>query len=261
MNRKSYCRCLLCAMERQLAGRFSEAQGMEDFCWLANSSLSLSVFPAASDLVAYLHSEGSNGNGSLSKDSVLRGLLLGAANTRNASTARELLLLVFVPMLHRLSRQVTSQCPALSPDDVAQHLVASFLESLGSVGWRDRSSHIAFAIARHLRRSAFLWAQRESRGWLQGEIGKDSLQSSAETDGAQPIERSALLCHFLDRCQKRGVLSAEDYELLVQFKLDDTRGIGQSNASRQRMKRLVGKLRRAARPRQVKADDRQLHLF
>jgi hypothetical protein len=65
------------------------------------------------------------------------------------------------------------------------------------------------------------------------------------------------------------LLTGQDLELLVQFKLDATRDAKPggppavySNASRQRMKRLLGKLRRAARtPRGRTQDDAQLRLF
>jgi uncharacterized protein with von Willebrand factor type A (vWA) domain len=164
-------------------------------------------------------------------------------------------------MLHRISRQVLTRCPALSPDDVAQHVVTALLESLESQEFAIRDSHIAFALTRLLRRNVFVWAERESRRGLLSSKEGEAVEHSPHEDGAEPIERAAFLRHFLDRCQKRGVLSDEDLELLLQFKLDEPPGKGYSNASRQRMKRLVGKLRRAARPRRAKVDDRQLRLF
>jgi hypothetical protein len=172
------------------------------------------------------------------------------------------LLLVFVPMLHRISRQVLTRCAALSPDDIAQHVVTALLESVGSPEFVTRNSHIAFALRRLLRRNAFVWADRENRGWLQVPNGGEALEHSPQPNGSEPIERTAFLRHFLDRCQKRGVVSDEDLRLLLQFKLDELPGMDYSNASRQRLKRLFGKLRRAARqPRQTRRDDRQLRLF
>jgi hypothetical protein len=249
-------------MERHLTDHFAQTEGREVYGQLVRFSPVLSTFPAASDLVAYLHSEQSSGNGNLPKDKILAELLRVCTTNSRASTARELLLLVFVPMLHRISRQVLTRCPALSPDDVAQHVLTALLESLGSLEFVTRDSHIAFALRRLLRRNAFVWADRESRGWLQIPSGGEVLEHSPQPDGSEPIERTAFLQHFLDRCQKRGVLSDDDLELLVQFKFDEPPGMDYSNASRQRMKRLVGKLRLAARrPRQTKSEDRQLRLF
>jgi hypothetical protein len=249
-------------MERHLIEHFAGAAGREAYREFAGFSVVLSTFPAASDLLAYLHTEQSLGNGNPSKDRILAALLRECTTNGKSFTARELLLLIFVPMLHRISRQVLARWPALSPDDVAQHVVTALLQSLASLEFASRDSHIAFALTRHLRRNAFVWADRESRGWVHASDGSEALEQLPQQAGAQPIERAVLLRHFLDRCQKRGVLSDKDLELLIQFTLDEPQGVDYSNASRQRMKRLLGKLRRAARrPRRAKIDDRQLRLF
>jgi hypothetical protein len=202
------------------------------------------------------------GNGTPSKDAILAELLRGTTANGRSATSQELLLWAFVPMLHRISRQVITRSPTLASDDVAQHVVTALLESFGSPEFAGRDSHLAFAIARLLRRNAFAWAERETRAGIHGFGGMDSLERASHGAGSQPIERPAFLHHFLDRCRQRGVLSAEDLELLVQFKLDELPSAEYSNASRQRMKRLLAKLRLAARqPRRAKFDDRQLRLF
>jgi hypothetical protein len=261
MNRESQCRCLLCDMERHLTEQFAEPQGQSAYRQFATISPLLSAFPAASDLILFLHTEHSAGNGIPSKDGILAELLRGTTNNGQSSTSRELLLLAFVPMLHRISRQVVTRCPALPPDDVAQHVVTALLESFGSREFAGRDSHFAFAIARSMRRNAFAWAERESRGKGHGSDVID-LELAPHRNGAQPIERAAVLRHFLNRCRQRGILSGQDLELLIQFKLDELPSAAYSNASRQRIKRLLGKLRRAAkRPRRLQFDDRQLRLF
>jgi hypothetical protein len=248
-------------MERHLTEQFAEPQGRNAYRQFATFSPLLSSFPAASDLISFLHTEHSAGNGNLSKDGILAELLRETTNDGRSSASRELLLLAFVPMLHRISRQVVTRRPALPPDDVAQHVVTALLESFASPEFAGRDSHLAFAIARLMRRNAFAWAERESRGGVHGSDVVD-LERAPHRDGAQPIERAAVLRHFLERCRRRGVLSGEELELLVQFKLDGSPRADYTNASRQRMKRLLGKLRRAARrPRRPKFDDRQLRLF
>ena len=259
MGRDSHCRCLLCGMERHLTEQFARPEGQEAYRKVAGFSSQLSAFPAASDLISYLHTEQTVGNGGPSKNGILAELLRGSSVNGNASTSRELLLLAFVPTLHRISRQVLARCPALPSDDIAQHTVTALLESFASPEFVRSDSHLAFAIARLLRRNAFAWAERESRSRLFASNGIETLEASPNRGGPQPIERAALLHHFLDRCQRRGVLSNEDLRLLVQFKLDESPSADYSNASRQRMKRVVGKLRRAAR--RPMRDDRQLRLF
>jgi hypothetical protein len=260
MNWASHCRCLLCDMERHLTAQFAESQGQEAYRQFATFSFVLSTFPAASELISFLHTKHGTENENFSKNEILAELLRGTTNGRSAA-ARELLLLAFVPMLHGISRQVTTRCPALPPDDVAQHIVTALLESFASPEFAGRDSHLAFAIARFLRRNAFAWAERESRSKGQNSDVAD-LELAPHAGGAETIERAALLRHFLDRCRQRGILSGQDLKLLVQCKLEELPSADYSNASRQRMKRLLGKLRRAAkRPRRPAFDDRQLRLF
>jgi hypothetical protein len=262
MSRESHCRCLLCGMERHLTEHFAGRLGRETYRQLATFSPALSAFPAASDLISYLHTVQTVRNGTHSKDEILVELLRGTTGNGRSATSQELLLWAFVPLLHRISRQVITRSPVLAPDDVAQHVVTALLESFGSSEFAGRDSHLAFAIARLLRRNAFAWAERESRGAMSGFDEIDSVKRISRGGGSQPIECAAFLRHFLDRCRRQGVLSAEDLELLVLFKLDELPSAEYSNASRQRMKRLLAKLRRAARrPRRGKFDDRQLRLF
>jgi hypothetical protein len=249
-------------MERHLAEQFAGRVGLETYRQFATFSPVLSAFPAASDLISYLHTVRTEGNASQSKDGILAELLRVAVGNGRYATSQELLLWAFVPMLHRISRQVITRSSGLAPDDVAQHVVTALLESLSSPEFSGRHSHLAFAIARLLRRNAFAWAERESRSALHGFGSVDSLERVSHRDGAQPIERAALLRHFLDRCRQQGVLSEQDLELLVQCKLDESPRAEYSNASRQRMKRLLAKLRRAAkRPRRTQFDPTQLRLF
>jgi len=249
-------------MERHLTEQFSGPEGQKTYRQFASFSPVLSAFPVASDLISFLHMEHSAENGAPSKDGILAELLRGTTNNGRSCTSQELLLLAFVPMLHRISRQVEKRCRGLLSDDVAQHVVTALLESFGLREFAGRDSHLAFAIARFMRRNAFAWAERESRDSVNCFDRVETLEGAPHRGGPQPIERIALLRHFLDRCRRRGVLSGEDLERLVQFKLGELPSVDYSNASRQRMKRLLAKLRRAAkRPCRPKFDDRQFRLF
>jgi hypothetical protein len=172
-------------------------------------------------------------------------------------------------MLHATSRRVAARYPSLSSDDIAQHVVASLLQILASPEFYRRSSHVAFAISRILKRNTFEWAERERRSPVHAAPPELLFDAPSTHDTPEPVERAALLRHFLHRCQQRGLLTSEDLDLLVQFKLDAVRdrepggpAAVYSNASRQRMKRLLGKLRRIARtPSGRTPDDAQLRLF
>jgi hypothetical protein len=248
-------------MERQLVTQFAGRIGQESYRQFATFSPVLSAFPAASDLISFLHTVPTNENGTPGKDVVLAELLRGTTGNERSATSRELLLLAFVPMLHRVARQVITRSHGLAPEDVTQQVITALLESFDAPELAARNSHLAFALTRLLRRNTFAWAEREGRDATHPFISIDTLER-VPAGGAQPIERAALLGHFLERCRQRGVLSEDDLELLLQFKLDELPNVKYSNASRQRMKRLLAKLRRAARnPPRAKFDDRQLHLF
>jgi hypothetical protein len=261
MSRESSCRCLICGLERNLTRQLSEEDRRERYRQFAGSRSLLSAFPVVSDLIAYLRTCRSAGNGTHPADRILAELLQTSASEGSAPTFRDLLLLLFIPTVHSTSRQVAARYPSLSSDDIAQHVVVALLEILGSPEFHGRNSHVAYAISRVLKRNAFEWADRECRLPVRSESQETLCDSSATFDSAEPLERSALLRHFLYRCRQRGLLDDKDLELLVQFKLDAAQDKKRcpaseySNASRQRMKRLMHKLRLIARtPRRPKED-------
>ncbi len=264
MSRESTCRCLVCDLERTLSIEIAGSNLEVCYRVFAHSHSLLATFPSASDLVAFLHTRTTN-NGIPISDRIVRDLLQTSATNGDAGGLRDLLLLAFIPMLHSTSRQVANRYPSLSHDDISQHVVLSLLQILGSAEFYGRRSHAAFAISRVLKRNVFEWAARESRFSVRSEQQETALDSVFVRDAAEPIERAVLLRHFLHRCHERGLLTGDDLELLVQFKLDtirDRKAGGSvavySNASRQRMKRILGKLRRIARK---PAAGTQLRLF
>ena len=180
---------------------------------------------------------------------------------------QRLLLLVFIPTVHRTTSQITGAFPSLTRDDTAQHLFAVLLEFLHSKELRSRHSHLGFTIARKIRRSAFRWAIRESHRSLRDETDGTStavLETHASDDDSHA---NILLQQFLDNCQRRGWLSTEERELLTQFKLEGiscpelARRNGHSAvAIRHRIQRLLDRLRRIAQTSDNGTPE-QLNLF
>jgi hypothetical protein len=269
MSRESTCRCLVCGLERSLTEQLAEPSCEKAYREFANSHSLLSAFSSPLKLISYLHTNRSANNGTHSADGILAELLHTSANDVTAAPLRDVLLLAFIPMLHSASRQVSVHYPSLSPDDIAQHVVAALLEILGDPKFYGRTSHVAFAISRILKRNAFEWAQRECRSPVYGAAMEILAAAPSTHSMPEPLEPAAVLQHFLYRCQQRGLLTGEDLELLVQWKLETAReanpgapALLYSNASRQRMKRLLGKLRRIARtPARKTQNDNQLRLF
>jgi hypothetical protein len=254
MSRESTCRCLICGLERSLTQQLSEADRQERYRQFAVSRSLQPAFPAVSDLTAYLRTCRSAANGAHPADRILAELLQTNAIKANTPTLRDLPLLAFIPTVHSTSRQVATRYPSLSADDIAQHVVVSLLQILGSPEFCNRNSHVAYAISRLLKRNTFEWADRECRLLVYRARRENLFNEPAGVDSAEPVERSALLRYFLHCCHQRGLLTGEDMALLVQFKLDAARDsktgcpeAEYSNASRQRMKRLMCKLRLIAR--------------
>jgi hypothetical protein len=268
MSRESSCRCLLCALERSLTDQFARHACAEAYRHFADSHSLLSAFPSELQLIGYLHSGRDQGNGTYPADRIVAELLEAAASG-DAVVARDLLLLAFIPMLHSTSRQVASRYPSLASDDIAQHAVTALLQIIASAEFYGRGSHVAFAISRVLKRKTFEWAERECRPPVFGAFSESFGEAVDAYDSSETVERTAVLRHFLHRCHQRGFLSGEDMELLVQFKLDAARDRKQggpaalySNAARQRMKRILSRLRRIARNLPNRQhDDAQLRLF
>jgi hypothetical protein len=125
----------------------------------------------------------------------------------------------------------------------------SLLRFLDSGQLQARRDYLGFAIARRVKRAAFESAEHELRSFVFAE----DTQGLALNGSGDSFERLVLLRHFLDRAVRRGVLNRDEFDLLIQFKLenalDGDASAAHSNAHRQRLKRLVMKLRRVAAQR------------
>jgi len=261
----SHCDCLICRLEISLIAELAADQNGEEFRQSAASSLVLSGFPTALALIRHLHRH-QNESPSPSSDEVLLELLRPGIDMRFHPMWQRLFLLVFIPTIHRTTSQITTTFPSLTRDDIAQHLVTVLLESLHSDELRSRHSHLAFAIARMMRRRAFQWAIHESRRSQRDE--SDVTPTAHEAHVGEEHSRSVfLLGQFFDNCQRRGWLSSEERELLTQFKVEGiscpelARRNGHSAvAIRHRIQRLLDRLRRIAQ-KSVVGTPEQLDLF
>jgi hypothetical protein len=236
------CGCALCDIELSLLSKLAEGDG-------SFSELKLSL----------------NRDNRLSIRELLRLLRASPADSRSDEVLAELLrfrskrpaftdailVLAFVPMLHRTVRRVIAFQPSMAEEDVVQQTLGILLQFLGSDDLRVRQSHFAFAISRAVKREAFAWAMREGSKHALLDHDDDAFPLLAIDE---PFERHTQLRHFLNRCVTRGDLNGAELDLLIQYKLESanrdafetSNGI-QPNALRQRRKRLLAKLRRLAR--------------
>jgi DNA-directed RNA polymerase specialized sigma24 family protein len=252
MMTASYCDCLICRLEASFIAELSDDRSREEFRSFAVLSPILAAFPTALELIGKLHDH-DNHQQNPSSDEVLLDLLRRGSDTLFHPMWQRLLLLVFIPTIHRTTSQIAATFPSLTRDDTAQHLFAVLLEFLHSKELRSRHSHLGFTIARKIRRSAFRWAIRESHRSLRDETdGTPTAILEIDVSDEDP-HADILLQQFLGDCQRRGWLSSEERDLLTQFKLEGIscpelarRGGHSAVAIRHRIQRLLERLRRIA---------------
>jgi hypothetical protein len=243
MYLETVCDCTLCHIEVRLLEYLALTQGdafdeLVEFDQLLHRS-------SIADLLLPLRASPADAR----SDQLLR-VLVGMRADRPAFI-EGLLVLAFVPMLHRTIRRVVRYQPALAEEDVTQQALSFLLQFLRSEEMQARQTHFAFAISRAVKRKLFGWALREgTKDALLDRVGDTFLPLAFE----ESFERYAQLRHFLHRCVRRGDLTEAELDLLIQFKLEgahvedfDSPTGNASNALRQRLKRLLAKLRHLAR--------------
>jgi DNA-directed RNA polymerase specialized sigma24 family protein len=253
-------------LEKSLIAELSDDRTNEEYRSLAASSETLASFRTALDLIGELHAPDDLGHNSAG-DSLLLGLLRLDLTPTAHSIWQQLLLLAFIPTIHRTASQIAATFASLARDDISQHVVAAFLEFLRSTELHTRHSHIAFTIARKLRRNAFRWAIHESRGALPDESGGDRATHVDDAAAREPLHAEIVLRQFLDNCQQTGWLSPEERDLLFQFKIEGVsclelarRNTHSAVAIQHRIQRLLDRLRRVAQ-RTPQGGSEQLELF
>jgi hypothetical protein len=241
MSERRSCGCSLCQIETELLREFLESGRQESCRKLFASEPELAAFAGVGPLLAHLRLC----RDAASSDGVLRALLR-AKQVVADGTVERVLTLAFLPHMHASVRSVLRRYPQLPAEDASQNVLHSLLRLLDSGQLQRRQSYLGFAVARRVKRAAFEWAEHELRSPVfETNIEPPNLDSSGDS-----FERLVFLRHFLDRAVRDGILDADELDLLIQFKLqnglDGNDPSVHSNAHRQRMKRLVMKLRRVA---------------
>jgi hypothetical protein len=238
------CPCLLCSTEADLLKvvKLAEADIVDE---LFSRCPHLRSFSSTSSLLRYLRS--------VPPDAEVDELIGELCTLRKVhpDLIESLLVLAFLPMLHITIRRVTAVQAALAAEDVTQQTLSFFLQYLSSADLDARTSHFAFAISRAVKRKTFEWAYRQSV--IEDFETKKDFGISALVVSEETIERHAALRHFLHKTLATKALTNNELDLLIEFKLEgnggsdfEASGRGNSNMLRQRLKRLLAKLRRIA---------------
>ena len=238
------CRCLLCRIEKQLTDELASLIAAYDAI-RGSAANGLHAFSSPFQLLSHLKAT----QAGPSSDDLFRELL--AARALEPQFVETLMIVAFVPVLHGTVRRIAKQQLRLTRADITQQALSVFLQVLRSDQIEKRQSHFAFAISRAAKRQLFEWAGRE--GAVHGPGREEEPQPPLPLLDDEFMERHAVLRHFLHRCVAKGLLRGAELNLLIQIKLDGNTGeeIAESNSTtsnavRQRMKRLLAKLRRLA---------------
>jgi len=245
MPASRHCGCTICSVERSLEDHLGTPQAQERYAAFLTDCPSLISFPTASCLLGHLRGlRHVNGSGAAS-DEIFR--ILRERLGKSGEIAETILLLSLVPALHATASSFARSCPMLDREDLSQQTVTIFVTLVHGEDWRRHETHLAFALAREIRRFVSLWVQNEVR--LLPEFS-DRPSPERSISAADLFERKVQLKHFLTRSLDSGALDEHDLHLLIEFKLEG--GIEERprgpvpNAVRQRMKRLLAKMRRHA---------------
>jgi len=241
MSLATRCNCTLCRVEIHLFSELALAAPKTNEIF--SSLPTLATHSSLANLVSHLRCLKADAR----SDEILRALVLLLPD--HAAPVQSILVLAFLPLLHHTVRLVTLQQSAVPPEDSAQEALSFLIEFIHSAEMRDRRSHFAYAVSRELKRHVFTWARRESRNTavldhLDGQIPAALILHSS-------FERLTQLRHLLYRAVTTGRLTEAELNLLVDFKLNggtvvEPGGLNgtASNAVRQKLKRLLAKLRK-----------------
>jgi hypothetical protein len=119
------CNCHICKVERHLLTSLSEAPGFERFSKLALSAPSLTHFECPSAPIEHLHSQPDDESRSPSTNEMLSALIQPGPEISAPETSQSVLVLAFMPTIHRTYREIRAWHGDLPTEDVAQQILTS----------------------------------------------------------------------------------------------------------------------------------------
>ena len=254
MGKHRHCTCTICDIEKCLGLELAFPEAHQIYRQIVAEKPLLAGFPTVFHLVASIHGSRNTKDGATFSDLILTQLLSGPSVGIHWEYLEKLLLLVFIPTAHAAVRHVSYHYQFLEREDISQVAFTTLIQCLRSKTWQAQHSHFGFVVARKLRRGLFRWACREFQSTSQFVAQRIGDGFSFTQTAEESFERRAILRHFLNLCQQRAYLTPDEINLLIDLKLEETIDAGvsgpkgrTSNPFRQRVKRLMTKLRRLAR--------------
>ncbi len=116
----------MCRTERQLIASLEHSEGKNAFQKLCNLCPPIRKFSSISEFITHLHTADGNSERHRSNDQLLSALFQALAGNQSDSVLQAILILAFIPALHRTSRDVFYLFPSLYEQDICQQVLATF---------------------------------------------------------------------------------------------------------------------------------------
>jgi DNA-directed RNA polymerase specialized sigma24 family protein len=241
----------MCRTERQLIASLEDSESKNAFQKLRDLSPPIRKFSSISEFISNLHTTDGNSERHRSNDRLLSALVRALAGNQSDSVLQAILILAFIPALHRTSRDVFFLFPSLNEQDVCQQVLATFLRVSLSRSVQRRTGFVPIAIARTVRKIVFRWAFREVHV---AEIQKEPGSGSPNFARPEPFDSYLLLRDFFEQCERTGVLAPSEQQMLTKLKLEglsakqlaQLQGTTSEEAIHHRSYRIMARLRKAA---------------
>jgi hypothetical protein len=238
--------------------------GSERFSSLALASPVLANFASAVSLIEHLHAQRDEESRPPSANEILTALIQSGPETEYAETSQSVLVLAFMPTIHRTYREVHAWYRDLPTEDIAQQACVHFLELASSARVGLIEGQLSFMLARSLRRNTLRWAQRETLILLERENTQLEFEDMEEPSFKDNFESVSLLNDFLDYACRDGVLSSFERDLLIKLKVEGflakevahTNTVLSPKAVQCRMERILERLQKLATERRTKDKSR-----
>ena len=248
MNKENNCRCVVCQVERSLLNSLSTQTARTHFQALARNHSILNHFDSPADVIVQLHEhERTEAVNHKAWNGILHALVDSIADRTFEEIGQQLLLLAYMPAIHKVYREACQKFPGLCPEDIAQQAALCFLETARSPEMQILNGHLPAALSRRFRQSLFRWAMNETRQLLAFQ------EVTADPPEPLTFEHAVTLEKLLQQAKRDGLLSEAEYQLLLKFKREGFEAnelVGMNagnttNAVQMRLKRIIRRLRHA----------------
>ena len=118
-----HCNCHICKIERHLIVSLGERPYSDEFLTVANSATPLAAFSSALTLVEHLHAQRNGVISVPSAGEIVGSLIQNNSLVFGAELKNSVLVLAFIPMIHRTYREVRAWFREIEPEDIAQQMV------------------------------------------------------------------------------------------------------------------------------------------